>query len=127
EAQQREIERRYALEAMNYSSRENQLMASPGRPPLTVPVSYTEPDNEEISLAIMREMTAGGGRMLSPTAVEIGVPPFDQFMPIRLDSAKVEKEVCKPMDRSPAYTCSFRLFLRISLPERSRQFLSLGG
>lgn len=127
EAQQRERERRYALEAMNYSSRENQLMASPGHLPLTVPASYTEPDDEEISLAIMREMTAGGGRTLSRSAVEIGVPPFDQIMPIRLDSTKVEKEECKRMDSSHAYTCSFRHFLRVSFPENTRQFFSLGG
>lgn len=75
----------------------------------------------------MRDITAGGGRMLSPTAVEIGAPPFDQLMPIRLDATKVEKEVCKPTSGRLAYTCSFRLYLKVSLPPRSMEFLRLGG
>ncbi|NYT61174.1 hypothetical protein H0A66_02380 [Alcaligenaceae bacterium] len=126
-ARELELERHYALVALNHSKRENRLMASPGRLPLTVPESYTEPDDQEIGLAIMREMTAGGGRMLSPTTVEIGAPPFDRLMPIRLDSMKVEKEKCKRMSDSHAYTCSFRHFLQLSFPEQTRQFFRRGG
>lgn len=113
--------------ALNYSPRENKLMASPGRLPVVVPETYSEPDEEEIRLAIMRDMAAGGGRMLSPTAVEIGAPPFDQLMPIRLDATKVEKESCSPMTGSAAYTCKFRLFLKMSLPPQSMSFINMGG
>ncbi|QAA93472.1 hypothetical protein CKA81_06190 [Pollutimonas thiosulfatoxidans] len=113
--------------ALNYSSRENQLMASPGRLPVIVPETYSEPDEEEIRLAIMRDMAAGGGRMLSPTAVEIGAPPFDQLMPIRLDATKVEKESCNPMTGRLAYTCEFRLYLKVSMPPQSMGFLRMGG
>lgn len=113
--------------ALNYSPRENKLMASPGRPPVIVPETYSEPDEEEIRLAIMRDMAAGGGRMLSPSAVEIGAPPFDQLMPIRLDATKVEKDSCTQMSDSVAYTCKFRLFLKMSLPPQSRSFINMGG
>lgn len=113
--------------ALNYSSRENKLMASPGRLPVIVPETYSEPDEEEIRLAIMRDITAGGGRMLSPSTVEIGVPPFDQFMPIRLNATKVEKESCDPMTGGLAYTCRFRLYLKISLPPQSMSVLRMGG
>ncbi len=113
--------------ALNYSPRENKLMASPGRLPVIVPETYSEPDEEEIRLAIMRDMAAGGGRMLSPTAVEIGAPPFDQLMPIRLDATKVEKESCNPVTGPLAYTCKFRLYLKVSLPPQSKSFLNMGG
>lgn len=117
----------YAAAALNYSSRENELMAVPGKPPVIVPKTYSEPDEEEIRLAVMRDITAGGGRMLSTTAVEIGVPPFDQLMPIRLDASKVEKDTCKPMTDPHAYMCSFRLYLKVSFPPQSVEFIRLGG
>lgn len=113
--------------ALNYSPRENKLMASPGRLPVVVPETYSEPDEEEIRLAIMRDMVAGGGRMLSPTAVEIGAPPFDQLMPVRLDATKVEKDSCEPMSGPLAYTCKFRLYLKMSFPPQSMGFLRMGG
>ena len=122
-----EYAQQYALLAQNYSARENQLMAAPGRLPLIVPESYTEPDEEEIGLTMMREMTAGGGRMLTPHSIEVGVPPFDIFMPIQLDSARVEKEECRRLESSPAYSCRFRHYLKVSLPARSWEFLGLGG
>jgi len=92
-----------------------------------VPESYSEPDEEEIRLAIMRDISAGGGRMLSPTAVEIGATPFDKLMPIRLDATKVEKESCEPVTDPLAYTCTFRLYLKVSLPPQSKSFLNMGG
>lgn len=68
-----------------FSARERELMVSAHEPTINVPESYTEPEPDEIHLAIMREVTALGGQMLSGRTAEIGVPPFDSAMPFRLD------------------------------------------
>lgn len=41
-AEERKLQQQYALAALNYSSRENQMMASPGRLPVIVPATYSE-------------------------------------------------------------------------------------
>ncbi len=118
---------RYHEEYSKYSAAEHALMMVPERLPLRIPIDYSEPEPEEINLAIMRELTSVGGRMLSGTAVEVGLPPFDLFMPMRLDSSKVEKHSCRHEAGGKAYTCDYRHFLTLSIPAVTYASLRMGG
>lgn len=118
---------RDAEERSKFSPGEHALMTAQGRPPLSVPANYPEPAPEDINLAILRELTSAGGRMLSGTAVEVGLPPFDQFMPLRLDTTRVEKRGCRLGKKPRAYSCDYRHFLTVSMPEVTLAALRMGG
>ena len=118
---------REAEERSKFSPGEQALMTAQGHPPLAVPADYPEPEPEDINLAILRELVSAGGRMLSGTAVEVGLPPFDQFMPLRLDAIRVEKRGCRLGEHPRAYSCDYRHFLAVSMPEVTQASLRMGG
>lgn len=118
---------RDAEEQSKYSPGEHALMGPQGRLPLAVPVNYPEPEPEDINLAILRELVSVGGRMLSGAAVEVGLPPFDQFMPLRLDAIRVEKQSCRLGQNPRSYSCDYRHFLAVSIPEVTWTWLRTGG
>lgn len=113
-------------ERSRYSPRERELMVVAGELPLRVPDTYSEPDAGEIHLAVMRELADLGGRLLSGTVAEVGMPPFDRFLFVRVELKVLDKQSCQPSN-AREYACTYRHGLVFSIPEGSYAFLRMGG